>query len=92
MEKVDIQRCANPLCAILALDDARIKVGRQLVRPAMKEVWEVTDAMIHLPMDVYLRPSMQCEIEKVCTAFVTLDWRMYSRSVGKLHGVRVPGR
>lgn len=71
----------NPLCAILRLDDARIRLTGSaiegLVRPAMKEVYatahklgydlpeDIMDKMIHCdPLDLYLKPSMQCDIEK----------------------------
>lgn len=50
-----------------------------LVRPAMREIFEtakqlghilpegIMDTMIDLdPMDLYLKPSMQCDLEKVC--------------------------
>lgn len=75
----------NPLCAILGLDDARIRLAgggsaiEGLVRPAMREIVatarklghdlpdEIMDTMIHCdPMDLYLKPSMQCDFEKVC--------------------------
>lgn len=72
----------NPLCAILGLDDARIRLAGSvvegLVRPAMKEVLEtarklghdldegIMDTMIHCdPLDLYLKPSMQVDWEKV---------------------------
>lgn len=72
----------NPLCAILGLDDARIRLAGSavevLVRPAMKEVFEtarklgheldegIMDTMINAdPMDLYLKPSMQVDWEKV---------------------------
>lgn len=70
----------NPLCAILSLDDARIRLAGAvdgLVKPAMKEVFatakklghdlpdDIMDKMIHLdPLDLYLKPSMQCDLEK----------------------------
>lgn len=71
----------NPLCAILALDDAKIRLTGSaiegLVRPAMKEVFatahklgyklpeDIMDKMIHCdPLDLYLKPSMQCDLEK----------------------------
>lgn len=73
----------NPLCAILGLDDARLRLTGSavegLVRPAMREVCEtanklghklpkdIVDTMIHCdPMEMYLKPSMQCDVEKVC--------------------------
>lgn len=72
----------NPLCAILGLDDARIRLAGSavegLVRPAMREVFEtakklghelpedIMETMIHCdPMDLYLKPSMQVDYEKV---------------------------
>lgn len=75
----------NPLCAILGLDDARIRLAGSavegLVRPAMKEVFEtakmlgheldegIMDTMIDCdPMDLYLKPSMQVDWEKVSSA------------------------
>ncbi|KAG4434034.1 hypothetical protein IFR05_010488 [Cadophora sp. M221] len=71
----------NPLCAVLGLDDARIRLAGSaiegLVRPAMREIVatarklghdlpdEIMDTMIHCdPMDLYLKPSMQCDFEK----------------------------
>ncbi|KAH7412738.1 2-dehydropantoate 2-reductase-like protein [Cadophora sp. MPI-SDFR-AT-0126] len=90
----------NPLCAILGLDDARIRLAgggsaiEGLVRPAMREIVqtarklghdlpeEVMDAMIHCdPMDLYLKPSMQCDYEKVCSfprsiLFASLDRKL----------------
>jgi ketopantoate reductase len=72
----------NPLCAILGLDDARIRLTGSavegLVKPAMREVWDtakklghelpedIMNKMINIdPLDLYLKPSMQCDIEKV---------------------------
>lgn len=55
-----------------------------LVRPAMREIFEtakrlghdlpedIADTMINLdPMDLYLKPSMQCDIEKVRDLFAS---------------------
>lgn len=72
----------NPICAITSLDSARVRLTNslveELVRPAMKEIYEtasrlghklpedIVDTMINFdPMDLYLKPSMQCDIEKV---------------------------
>ncbi len=97
----------NPLCAILGLDDARIRltgsVVEGLVRPAMKEVFatakalghnlpdDIMDKMINLdPLDLYLKPSMQCDIEKVCrTAYLgtTKLEILLTCEIGELHGI-----
>ncbi|KAL3418900.1 hypothetical protein PVAG01_09121 [Phlyctema vagabunda] len=78
--KLVFNSCLNPICAITGLDDARIRLAgaiEGLVRPAMDEIIEVAkakginlpegiaDKMINLdPMDLYLKPSMQCDAEK----------------------------
>ncbi|KAJ3540012.1 hypothetical protein NM208_g5242 [Fusarium decemcellulare] len=71
----------NPLCAITNMDTSRVRLTDSLVeglvRPAMKEVFEVAsklghqlpadiiDTMINLdPMDLYLEPSMLCDFRK----------------------------
>lgn len=72
----------NPLCAITGLDSSRVRLTdslvKELVRPAMKEVFDtalalghklpedIIDTMVDLdPMDLYLKPSMQADAEKV---------------------------
>lgn len=73
-----------------------------LVRPAMAEIMataralghvlpdDIADVMINLdPMDLYLKPSMQCDIEKVCHGISRIGGHavMTNTSKGKLSGV-----
>ncbi|KAL6353764.1 hypothetical protein LRP88_12756 [Fusarium phalaenopsidis] len=79
--KIVFNGVMNPLCAITNLDSSRVRLAdtlvEGLVRPAMKEVFEVAskcgyqlpediiDTMINLdPMDLYLEPSMLCDFRK----------------------------
>ncbi|RDW66793.1 2-dehydropantoate 2-reductase-1 [Coleophoma crateriformis] len=78
--KLVFNSCLNPICAITGLDDARIRLAgavEGLVKPACEEIIKVAkakgielpegiaDTMINLdPMDLYLKPSMQCDAEK----------------------------
>ncbi|KAI8716479.1 2-dehydropantoate 2-reductase [Fusarium sp. LHS14.1] len=79
--KIIFNGVMNPLCAITNLDSSRVRLTdtlvEGLVRPAMKEVFEVAskcgyqlpediiDTMINLdPMDLYLEPSMLCDFRK----------------------------
>jgi len=99
----------NPLCAILGMDDSRIRLSGSvvegLVRPAMKEVLEtarrlghdldegIMDEMIHCdPLDLYLKPSMQVDWEKVSLRANPWSFaEVTDEREGELYRVRVLG-
>jgi len=73
-----------------------------LVRPAQKEIFDtaaklghvlpedIMDTMLNMdPMDLYLKPSMQCDLEKVNSESCFADLTNVCK--GKLYGIRVSG-